>query len=98
MTGREALRLPPWLPFARVNAYASWGCAAGAFTSYGCQHLSYDVSVEHRYEWVSIGSYVGAGVLGAAGLATWFFWPRAPARVTALVDGRRVGLGLEGRW
>jgi len=74
------------------------GCSAGVPTSIMCQHLSYDVSVEHRYEWVSIGSYVGAGVLGAAGLAAWVFWPRASARVSALVDGRQVGLGLEGRW
>ena len=74
------------------------GCAAGMPTSIPCQHVSYDVSVEHREEWASIGSYVGAGVLGAAGLGTWFFWPRAPARVTARVDAHRVGLGLEGRW
>ncbi|HXX69683.1 MAG TPA: hypothetical protein VEK07_21045 [Polyangiaceae bacterium] len=63
-----------------------------------CQHVSYDVSVEHRYGWISIGSYVGAGVLGAAGSRDMVFLPRAPARVTAVVDGHHVGLGLEGRW
>jgi hypothetical protein len=60
--------------------------------------VNYDVSVEHRDEWISIGGYVGAGVLGAAGLASWFLWPRSPTHVTALVDGQRVGLGVEGRW
>lgn len=34
-----------------------------------------------------MGSYVGARVLGPAGLLTWFLWPDAPARAAALVDG-----------
>jgi len=74
------------------------GCVAGAPRSIPCQRLNFDVSLEHRDEWISIGGYVGAGVLGAASLATWFLWPHAPARVTAVVDGRHVGLGVEGRW
>jgi len=73
-------------------------CVPSQPSSIPCQHVNYDVSVEHRDEWISIGSYVGASVLGAAGVATWFFWPRAPAQVTALVDAHRVGLGLQGRW
>jgi len=74
------------------------GCLASAPSSVNCQHVNYDVSQEHSYEWASIGGYVGAGVAAAAGVAAWFLWPGSPVRVSAEVDPHQMGLAVVGRW
>jgi hypothetical protein len=44
--------------------------------------------------------YVGSGTLAAAALATWFFWPNAPAKSSwtprPIFDGRSAGAVLDG--
>jgi hypothetical protein len=75
--------------------------AAGACSTPGsaaCQVLHRDVSVQHQYEWTALGGYIGAGAFAAAGVATWFLWPKAPVHVSGAVGTREVGLLVEGRF
>jgi tetratricopeptide (TPR) repeat protein len=73
---------------------ASGGCVGTA----ACQVLGRDVSVQHQYEWTSLGGYIGAGAFAAAGVATWFLWPKAPVHVSGAMGTREVGLLVEGRF
>ncbi len=82
---------------SKANAIASGeGCVPTMLTSIPCQHLNYDVSLEHQQEWTSIGGYIGAGVFAAAGVATWLLWPKSSMRVSGSVGPREVGLALQG--
>ena len=72
------------------------GCISSMPTSLACQHLNYDVSVQHDAEWASIGGYVGAGVFAAAGVATWLFWPTSEVHVSGSLGPREVALTVRG--
>jgi hypothetical protein len=72
------------------------GCISSMPASVPCQHVHFDVSIEHQYAWASIGGYVGAGVFAAAGVATWLLWPKAPVRVSAAASRSAIGLLVAG--
>ena len=65
-----------------------------------CTQLKGDVDANRAYWATSVASYVGAGVLGAASLATWMLWkPKSgaiAARPTLGVQGG--GLVVGGQW
>jgi hypothetical protein len=65
-----------------------------------CTQLASDVD-SNRLNWsISAASYVGAGVLGAASLATWMLWKPKAAAIAArpMLDARGGGLVVDGRW
>jgi hypothetical protein len=81
----------------KANAIATGeGCVPTMPTSLACQRVNYDVSLEHQQEWTSIGGYIGAGVFAAAGVATWFLWPKASVHVSGSVGSREVGMTVQG--
>ena len=65
-----------------------------------CAQLASDVD-SNRLNWsISAASYVGAGVLGAASLATWMLWkPKSPAiAARPMLDAQTGGVVVDGRW
>jgi hypothetical protein len=81
------------------SAWSSSRCF-GASASPLCTQLKGDVDANRAYWTVSAASYVGAGVLGAASLATWRLWkPKSGAIAARPVLGvQGGGLIMDGRW
>jgi hypothetical protein len=59
-----------------------------------------DVDANRTYWTVSAASYVGAGVLGAASLATWILWKPKSGAIAArpILDAQTGGVVVDGRW
>jgi hypothetical protein len=65
-----------------------------------CAQLASDVD-SNRLNWsISAASYVGAGVLGAASLATWMLWKPKSGAIAArpMLDAQTGGVVVDGRW
>jgi hypothetical protein len=65
-----------------------------------CAQLASDVD-SNRLNWsISAGSYIGAGVLGAASLATWMLWKPKSGAIAArpMLDAQTGGVVVDGRW
>ncbi len=78
-------------------------CFGPAGGSYWCTRLNDETQAAKRNWAISIASYVGAGVLGAASLGTWTLWPstaatKAGARLTPVVTARSGGFVLDTEW
>jgi hypothetical protein len=78
-------------------------CYGAAGSSASCVTFNDDTQAAKRNWTISIASYVGAGVLGAASLATWMLWrPTSPAKVgvrmAPAVSAHTAGLVLHGEW
>jgi tetratricopeptide (TPR) repeat protein len=72
----------------------------GASAPPSCAQLASDVE-SNRLNWgISVASYVGAGVLGAASLATWMLWKPMSGAIAArpLLDAQTGGVVVDGRW
>ncbi|MDP9149454.1 MAG: hypothetical protein M3O36_05880 [Myxococcota bacterium] len=65
-----------------------------------CTQLKRDVDTNRAYWTVSVASYVGAGVLGAASLATWMLWKPKAGAVTAhpMLSAQSGGVVVNGCW
>jgi hypothetical protein len=65
-----------------------------------CTQLQGDVDANRAYWIVSAASYVGAGVLGAASLATWLLWKPKSGAIAArpMLDAQTGGVVVDGRW
>jgi tetratricopeptide (TPR) repeat protein len=65
-----------------------------------CTQVKGDVDANRAYWTVSVASYVGAGVLGAASLATWMLWKPKSGAIAArpLLDAQTGGVVVDGRW
>ncbi len=65
-----------------------------------CTQLKGDVDANRGYWSVSAASYVGAGILGAASLATWMLWKPKPGALGAapMLGAQGGGLVVDGRW
>ena len=84
------------------GAGSSWSSSRcyGASASALCTQLKGDVDANRTYWTVSAASYVGAGVLGAASLATWMIWKPKPGAVAArpMLGAQGGGVVVDGRW
>jgi len=82
------------------SGWTSTQCAGPLGSTPFCMKLKGDVDA-NRQDWtLSAVSYVGAGVLGAASLATWMLWkPKsAPVAVRPVVGAGGAGLVVGGPW
>jgi hypothetical protein len=81
------------------SAWNSSRCS-GANASPLCTQLKGDVDANRAYWTVSAAAYVGAGVLGAASLATWKLWkPKSGAIAARPMLGTQLGgVVVDGRW
>jgi hypothetical protein len=81
------------------SAWSSNRCY-GASASPLCTQLKSEVEANRAYWTISAASYVGAGVLGAASLATWMFWKPKPGTIAAhpMLGVQGGGLVVDGRW
>ena len=81
------------------SAWSSSRCH-GVSASPLCTQLKGDVDANRAYWTVSAASYVGAGVLGAASLATWMLWKPKSGAIAArpMLDGQTGGVVVDGRW
>jgi len=72
----------------------------GASAPPSSAQLKGDVDANRTYWTVSPASYVGAGVLGAASLATWMLWKPKSGAIAArpLLDAQTGGVVVDGRW
>jgi len=78
-------------------------CFGPAGGSSWCMRLNDETTAARRNWTLSMASYVGAGVLGAASVATWMLWPsisasKAGARLTPVLSARGGGFVLDGAW
>ena len=78
-------------------------CFGPAGGSSWCTQLNNETEAAKRNWAISIASFVGAGVLGAASLVTWTLWPstaatKAGARLTPIVSARSGGFVLDTEW
>jgi tetratricopeptide (TPR) repeat protein len=88
------------------NVQNSAGSAWSRSLCYGanapplCTQYKGDVDANRAYWTVSAASYVGAGVLGAASLATWMLWKPKPGAIAArpMLGAQGGGLVVDGRW
>ena len=85
-----------------ISPGSAWNSSRcfGASVSPRCTELKRDVGA-NRTDWtVSTASYVGAGVLGAASLATWMLWKPRPGAVAArpMLGAQGAGVVVDGRW
>jgi hypothetical protein len=87
---------------ARNSAGSAWSSnrCYGASAPPLCTQLKGDVDANRGYWGVSAASYVGAGILGAASLATWMLWKPKPAALAAgpMLGAQVGGLVMDGRW
>jgi tetratricopeptide (TPR) repeat protein len=81
------------------SAWSSSRCF-GASASPPCTQVKEDVDANRAYWTVSAASYVGAGVLGAASLATWMLWKPKSGAIAArpMLDAQAGGVVVDGRW
>ena len=81
------------------SAWSSNRCF-GASASPLCTQLKGDVDANRAYWTVSAASYVGAGVLGAASLATWMLWKPKSGAIAArpMLDAQTGSVVVDGRW
>jgi tetratricopeptide (TPR) repeat protein len=81
------------------SAWSSSRCY-GASASPLCTQVKGDVDANRAYWTVSVASYVGAGVLGAASLATWMLWKPKSGAIAArpMLGAQGGGLIVDGRW
>jgi tetratricopeptide (TPR) repeat protein len=88
------------------NVQNGFGSAWSSSRCYGasapplCSQLASDVD-SNRLNWsISAASYVGAGVLGAASLATWMLWKPKSGAIGArpMLDAQTGGVVVDGRW
>ncbi|MGH7437877.1 MAG: hypothetical protein ACRENE_19535 [Polyangiaceae bacterium] len=86
----------------RISPGSPWSRSAcnGASDPPLCTQLKSDVDANREYWFASAASYVGAGVLGAASLATWMLWkPRAGAvAARPMLGAQGGGVVVDGRW
>jgi hypothetical protein len=76
----------------------SGGCF-GTSRAAQCAALQLAAGVQSRDAWISVGSYIGAGVLAGAGVATWWLWPSlAPLRAAPAFGPGYAALMLDGKW
>jgi len=82
-----------------ASAWSSSRCY-GASASPLCTQVKDDVDANRAYWTVSAASYVGAGVLGAASLATWMLWKPKSGAIAArpVLGAQGGGLVVDGRW
>jgi hypothetical protein len=81
------------------STWSSSRCS-GASAPPSCAQLASDVD-SNRLNWgISAASYVGAGVLGVASLATWMLWKPKSGAIAArpLLDAQMGGVVVDGRW
>jgi hypothetical protein len=78
----------------------SSACSGASAENGPCAQLKNAVDANRRDWALSVGSYVGAGALGAAALATWILWkPKSGAlSATPTVGARSAGLVVAGAW
>jgi hypothetical protein len=81
------------------SAWSSSRCY-GASTAPVCTQVKGDVDANRTYWTASAASYVGAGVLGAASLATWMLWKPKSGAIAArpVLGAQGGGLIVDGRW
>jgi tetratricopeptide (TPR) repeat protein len=88
------------------NVQNSAGSAWSSNRCYGasapplCTQLASDVA-SNRLNWsIAAASYVGAGVLGAASLATWMLWKPKSGAIAArpMLDAQTGGVVVDGKW
>jgi hypothetical protein len=85
---------------AQRSAWNDAECTGASASSRLCMQLKSDVDA-NRQDWtLSAVSYVGAGVLGVASLATWLWWRPKSFAVSArpAIHPRNAGLVLDGQW
>jgi hypothetical protein len=85
---------------AAGSAWTNMQCAGASGGNRLCGQLKPAIDA-NREDWtVSAASYVAAGVLGAASLATWMLWkPKSEAVVVRpAVGAQSAGLVLAGQW
>ncbi len=82
-----------------ASAWSSSRCY-GQSASPLCTQVKDDVDANRAYWTVSAASYVGAGVLGAASLATWMLWKPKSGAIAArpVLGAQGGGLVVDGRW
>ncbi|MDP9036679.1 MAG: hypothetical protein M3O50_17900 [Myxococcota bacterium] len=87
---------------SRIAPGSAWNGneCLGPSASALCAQLKRDVDINRTYRTVSIASYVGAGVLGAASLATWMLWKPKAGAVTAhpMLSAQSGGVVVNGCW
>jgi hypothetical protein len=83
---------------AAGSGWTGMQCAEASGASHFCAQLKTAVDA-NREDWaVSAVSYVAAGVLGAASLATWMLWKPKSVLVRPAVGAQSAGLVLGGPW
>jgi hypothetical protein len=82
------------------SAWTNAECTGASASSGSCAKLKSDVDANRRDWVVSAVSYVGAGVLGVASVATWLWWKPTSLAVSArpAVGARDAGLVVDGQW
>jgi hypothetical protein len=80
-----------------ASAWSSSRCY-GQSASPLCTQVKDDVDANRAYWTVSAASYVGAGVLGAASLATWMLWKSGAIAARPVLGAQGGGLIVGGRW
>jgi hypothetical protein len=85
---------------ASGSAWTNDECTGASASSPPCGQLKSDVDANRRDWIVSAASSVGAGVLGAASLATWLWWKPKSFAVTAhpAIGARDAGVVINGQW
>jgi hypothetical protein len=85
---------------AAGSPWATTECSGASGSSALCTELKSDVDANRQYWAFSAASYIGAGVLGAASVATWILWKPKSGAVVArpTLGGRSAGLVIDGQW
>ncbi len=85
---------------ARGSTWTNMECGGANASTPLCTRLKSEVDA-NRQDWtISMISYVGAGVLGVASVATWIWWKPKSAAFAArpTLDARSAGFVLDGQW
>ncbi len=82
------------------NDLAPGECLGASGGSVPCMQLKSAIDANRQYWTLSTASFIGAGVLGAASVATWTLWrPKSGAVVARpTLSARGAGLVLGGQW
>jgi hypothetical protein len=83
------------------EVFGETACSPGSASNRACSKLNDTLDRRNRSNAIAQGSFIAAGVLGAATLATFFFWPKQSSVAPyANIDPRSGGatLGLVGQY
>jgi hypothetical protein len=85
---------------ANLTAWSGSECNPPSSPSAGalCNQLDGQTSSQNRQATISNWAYGIAGVLGAASVASFFFWPGSPLRFEPTMGARSAGLSSAGSW